>query len=413
MALSTATVSMPSSSMERKYFLEKLNENNYRMWKIKMELTLTKVNVIDIVNGVLQKPTIEPALSEWKMKDLDAKTEIIMHISDRHVDLIKDLESSKEISDTLKDIYAPSDRITKVMSLRHFTTLQMREEDSIDYFINKYYSAYDNASSAGNKIEEDMKIDILLGALPSSWSPFIVVNGADSNLTLQNLISKLKQEDLRRRRVTDQASTDASNMAMVATMRNQKSNFNNFNNFRNNRINSNQHNNNRFQKFGKNHLNNKFQNQRQGALTISKSIICHYCGKAGHIERDCRKKQYDLRNKNKRNYVNANSVYVEDEDEDNNDPFIQAFVSLTQQCEHATNLWLFDTGATHHLTHNRTLLHDYSSLSTPLEVKFGDNGTKLAIGKGIVHLPIDKHKIVSISNVYYVPGFSKKLIISW
>jgi hypothetical protein len=201
MALSTATVSMPSSSMERKYFLEKLNENNYRMWKIKMELTLTKVNVIDIVNGVLQKPTIEPALSEWKMKDLDAKTEIIMHISDRHVDLIKDLESSKEISDTLKDIYAPSDRITKVMSLRHFTTLQMREEDSIDYFINKYYSAYDNASSAGNKIEEDMKIDILLGALPSSWSPFIVVNGADSNLTLQNLISKLKQEDLRRRRV--------------------------------------------------------------------------------------------------------------------------------------------------------------------------------------------------------------------
>jgi hypothetical protein len=64
-----------------------------------------------------------------------------------------------------------------------------------------------------------MKIDILLGALPSSWSPFIVVNGADSNLTLQNLISKLKQEDLRRR-VTNQASTDASNMAMVATMRN-------------------------------------------------------------------------------------------------------------------------------------------------------------------------------------------------
>jgi hypothetical protein len=141
-----------------------------------------------------------------------------------------------------------------------------------------------------------------------------------------------------------------------------------------------------------------------------KSIICHYCGKASHIERDCQKKQYDLRNKNKRNYVNANSTYVEDEDEDNNDPFIQAFVSLTQQYQHATNLWLFDIGATHHLTHNRTLLHDYSSLSTPLEVKFGDNGTKLAIGMGIVHLPINKHKIVSISNVYYVLSLARNLL---
>ena len=41
----------------------------------------------------LQKPTIALALSEWKLKDLDTKTEIIMHISDKHVDLIKYLEA--------------------------------------------------------------------------------------------------------------------------------------------------------------------------------------------------------------------------------------------------------------------------------------------------------------------------------
>ena len=126
-ALSSTTASMPSSRIERKYFLEKLNESNYRMWKIKMELTLTRMNVMDIVNGDLQKPTIEPALSEWKIKYFDGKTEIIMHITDRHVDLIKNLKSSKEIWDILKDIYAPFDRITKVMSLHPFMTLQMKE----------------------------------------------------------------------------------------------------------------------------------------------------------------------------------------------------------------------------------------------------------------------------------------------
>ena len=217
-ALSSTTASMPSSNMERKYFLEKLNESHYRMWKIKMELTLTRMNVMDIVNGDLQKPTIELALLEWKVNYFDAKTIMTIHISYRHVDLIKNLKFSKEIRDLLNDIYAPSNGITKVMSLRHFMTLQMNEKDSVDSFINKYYSTYDNASLAGNNIEEDMKIDILLGALPSSWSSFIVVNGADSNLTLQNLISKLKQDDLGRRGATNQASMDVSSMAMVATI---------------------------------------------------------------------------------------------------------------------------------------------------------------------------------------------------
>ena len=56
---------MPSNNMERKYFLEKLDESNYKMWKIKMEFTLTRMNIMDIVNGDLRKPTIE---------------EIVMHI---------------------------------------------------------------------------------------------------------------------------------------------------------------------------------------------------------------------------------------------------------------------------------------------------------------------------------------------
>ena len=74
------------------------------------------------------------------------------------------------------------------------------------------------------------------------------------------------------------------------------------------------------------------------------------------------------------------------------------------------NLWLFDKGATHHFTHNITLFHDFSSLSSPLEVKFGDNGTKLGIRKGTIHLPINQDKIVSISNVYYVPGLARNLL---
>ena len=126
------------------------------------------------------------------------------------------------------------------------------------------------------------------------------------------------------------------------------------------------------------------------------------------MERDCRKKQYDHRNKNKRNSAHVHTASVQNQQEDN-DPFIQAFVAINQNFN-VENLWLFDTGATHHLTHSRNLLHDYIQLATPLEVRFGDNAIKLALGKGTVHLSIDNEQTISISNVYYVPGLAKNLL---
>ena len=63
------------------------------------------------------------------------------------------------------------------------------------------------------------------------------------------------------------------------------------------------------------------------------------------------------------------------------------------------NLLFFDTNPTHHLTNNWSILHNYLLLSQPLEVRFGDNGMKVAINKGEVHMCISNSKSVSIPNV--------------
>ena len=126
------------------------------------------------------------------------------------------------------------------------------------------------------------------------------------------------------------------------------------------------------------------------------------------MEIDFKKKQYDYRNKNKRNSAHVLTASVQNQQEDT-DPFIQAFVA-TNQPFNVENLWWFDTGATHHLTHSRNVLHDYIQLPIPLEVRFGDNAIKLALGKGIIHLLIDNEKTISISNVYYVLGLAKNLL---
>ena len=91
-------------------------------------------------------------------------------------------------------------------------------------------------------------------------------------------------------------------------------------------------------------------------------------------------------------------------DEDNN--FIQAFMrdlvqdESTNQKNDNNNLWFFDTSTTHHLSNNQTLLHNYRLLSQLLEVRFGDNGMKVAINIGEVYLSISHSKSISIPNVY-------------
>ena len=54
--------------------------------------------------------------------------------------------------------------------------------------------------------------------------------------------------------------------------------------------------------------------------------------------------------------------------------------------------------------------HNYKPLHHPLEVRFRDNGMKLALGKGTIYLSINNKSKITISNVYFVPDLAKNLL---
>ena len=131
--------------------VEKLTEANYRMWKLRMNLILERSDLLDIVSGKEAKHAEEePELKEWKQKDLEARIEFIMHLSDEQVDFVKDLKSSKEKWDTLKERHEPSNRTTKINTLRNLLTMEMNEDNSIDTLIRNWQMALDLALSTGD-----------------------------------------------------------------------------------------------------------------------------------------------------------------------------------------------------------------------------------------------------------------------
>ena len=146
--------------MTRKYTMEKLDGKNYRMW----------------INCALSRIKRMEKLEEWKNKDLDACMELVMHLTDEQIDLVKELETSKEIWDALKERHKPSDRTTNINTLKHLVTLEMEESEGIDTFIRTGQLALEQAVLVGNKIDEDMKFDLILGALPDSWDTFVTTH---------------------------------------------------------------------------------------------------------------------------------------------------------------------------------------------------------------------------------------------
>ena len=101
--------------------------------------------------------------------------------------------------------------------------------------------------------------------------------------------------------------------------------------------------------------------------------------------------------------------------DDDYDDIMQAFLAeaLTAGInakQKLDNTWYFDTGATHHMTNNKQSIKNYKPLPTPIPVVFGNNGSLNALGKGDVNLLLEDNHLLTIDNVYFVPGITKNLL---
>ena len=171
--------SSTSNNISRKYSIEKLTNYNYRM-----ELILERADLKELVDGSMSIPNSENGRKQWKSKDLDARMEIIMHLSDEQVDHVRDLETAQQMWEYLRKLHQPSDGTTKIFSYRTLMNLEMQEGEQLDVFISKWKKQLDAAVTAGNNIDETSKCEILMGALPSSWMTFVSIHSEDKDLNL-------------------------------------------------------------------------------------------------------------------------------------------------------------------------------------------------------------------------------------
>ncbi|MCO5560059.1 hypothetical protein L7F22_013665 [Adiantum nelumboides] len=371
----------------RTYRLDKFTSPNYLVWRVRMELLLQRAQLWDVViEGAKNAPPTTDAegLACWQQKDLAAQMKIIVHLGDHQVQLVRALSTSNAVWKLLRSSYEHTDLITQVTLLKRLVNSTMNEGQSATQFIDEWQKILDDGAIASLAIPENLQSMLLLAVLPPSWRAFITTQSSSTtDLQLQGLISKIIQED----NLHQHGDSSTKPLAMVTSIK----------------ANSHRHQ----RKFGKSILpspsystsphrsfpqkqNSNFQKK---SPPYNSSYTCTFCNRTGHLKRDCRTKRRTLSFNTTKPQAHLTTL----EHPYTNEETTLCLFATSLNTSTSNDVWLFDTGATHHMTFYQPWLHNFTPLANPLPFYLGDNSMQHAIGYGDINITLPGGQITTIS----------------
>jgi hypothetical protein len=352
---------------------------NYTTWRVQILDILTDMGLWEYTTGTITKPTDATKLEEWQKKDRKALTAIRLRVSNAMMAHVISSDTSKEAFDSLSNVFNNEGTLSLILLRRKFFHYLITEESDFEEEIRKIKEIWQqiNLIKPGNIPDYELASAILT-SLPRTWDPLVVSIPLDDTCTSPSVISRILQEERRRKERTNDETTLYAN-----TKHSTKSKF------------------------------------RSG-------VFCHGCGKEGHIKPECRKearkneekekdKGKDQKNrkgdkaKGQRNY----SHVAEDEDSAS-EPEEYAFAVAEDSTVATRGTWLADSGTTSHIVSDRSLFINYTPVVSAIhgvgdcsslgrgDVRISfttDHGSFPVILKDALHAPSMKFNLISLGRL--------------
>lgn len=338
---------------------------NWNLWKFQVSVLLRNLEVYDVVIGTEIQPDKEADKAAWIKKDVKAQSLIVTRLSEKAMLHIVTCSTAAGMWKRLLGVYEQTTETSVHMTQQQFYALNCDGEDILT-FISKVEELRNKLKEMGEEISEKFAIAKIIMSLPDCYKHFASAwESTESNKqTLENLIARLIVEQ---ERIKGHKNTEEKSVALVS--RNVKCY--------------------KCEKPG--HLAKFCRNKKE---TGSKNNLCFYCKKPGHFKKDCYFRNADV-NKNK----GSNALCVIEK-------------VINEQSQNISK-WLVDSGASEHMSFERTLFIDYRELSKPKEILLGDGRIINAIGTGNMQLKAyngQKWIDTSLSNVLFVPNLTVNLL---
>ncbi|KAJ9556427.1 hypothetical protein OSB04_011041 [Centaurea solstitialis] len=390
MAQITTLIQLTAST----HFPIKLTTTNFPVWRRQIQSTLVGLGLDDFITGKSNSPpkTItdkeivktNPDYTAWYRQDQVIFSAILGSCSDAIQPIIASASSAKEAWERLNTSYASSSR-SRIISLKSKLAKNPKGNRSIAEFLNEMRSIADELALVQSPVhEEDLLVHILSQLGDEYTSIIAAIKVREHPISYPELFDKLVDFE----RSLKEAEFAAAPMVVTANYSQRQSN-------RTQNRSSNYTNRNSRSPSGYNNRGNRpsFTQQNPSAKTNRSSLFCQYCNIPGHETRECRKLARFLRD---------NNIPV------STSPVANATSSGTKTIFNQQP-WLVDTGASHHLTSDRSTLHSVSEYGGPDEISLGD-GTNLSISHtGHTHIHTSSRSL-ALPNTLCVPKLKNNLL---
>jgi hypothetical protein len=242
-----------------KFEVEKFSgKNSFALWKLKMRDLLVQQGLQKALAGKSKKPT---SMTDEDWEDLDARalSTIRLCLADEVLFNIVEEETTTGLWTKLESLYMTKNLSNKIFLKRQLYSLRMKEGTKIVDHLNVFNTLICQLTNMEVKFEDEDKAVTLLCSLPESWDHLVTTvwfNTTDA-IDYDTVVGALLSEEMRKRSSKETSTTEA----MVVRGRSTEG--------------------------GKD----------QKGTTRSKSKDskgkekCWFCGKSGHLKKDCWKRQ--------------------------------------------------------------------------------------------------------------------------
>jgi hypothetical protein len=232
--------SVTPNDREDAYKVELLKGSaNYRTWKFSMRMVLQARDLWEVVSGEEVKPEAEAAAQAWEKKARKALATIALALTAAEKEHIIECTTPKAAWDILEKLYEGKGRNRKFMLLQELFRTSM-EGESMDAYLRAVREKMSELSTVGLKLEDDIKLAIILNGLPERYRYMVVSLEKEEKIDFDELTARLLEEEAK---VDPRAA--AGTMAMAAKK-----------------------------------------------VYKDPEDECHYCGQKGHWKRDCPVRKY-------------------------------------------------------------------------------------------------------------------------
>lgn len=241
---------------DNKFSIVKLNNENYFVWKYRVEMLLVKEGLWTAVKDA--KP--EPVTDAWTGKDDKARALISLLVSDNQLNHVRNATTALAAWTNLKNYHEKASLSNKVRLMREICSLKLAEGGDAEVHVNTMTELFEKLAALGEKLSENWVVAMLLSSLPQSYDTLITAleTRPEGDLTLSLVQSKLLEEN--RKRSSTQTEVETA-----------------------------------------------LKCNHRPAYQAYSSMECYFCKETGHAKRDCKKYKEWLYKRNGTDAAEGNS----------------------------------------------------------------------------------------------------------